>query len=91
MWRMLPRSGKSPSVAFDPAVAAKSRAKVSPERSYEADFCQIVTRQVSFARRNAPPQTKFKPRGRATRSMRQSVCSRSLVNASPITTASAAP
>src|SRR3984957_461801 len=33
MWRDTPRSGKSLSVAFDPAVAAKSRAKVSPERS----------------------------------------------------------
>src|ERR1700691_2600377 len=33
MWRDTPRSGKSLSVAFDPAVAAKPRAKVSPERS----------------------------------------------------------
>jgi hypothetical protein len=33
MWQHAPRSNKSLSVAFDPAVAAKSRAKVSPERS----------------------------------------------------------
>ena len=33
MWQDAPRSGKSLSVAFDPAVAAKSRARVSPERS----------------------------------------------------------
>ena len=33
IWRDTPRSGKSLSVAFDPAVAAKSRAKVRPERS----------------------------------------------------------